>query len=255
MMRGANLPAFKDVQLTFSAHIRNPETNPPPEDVEPRRMNIYTGLFYRNIESFLASAFPVAKQCMAQGWHDLVRAFVHQHASNSPYFLEISQEFLTFLSERGLDGLPPFLLELCHYEWVELALDVATETLDDVDIDAVLEGTLPDRLQLSPLAQPLSYTFPVHTIGPDHQPDTPGAAPAFLVVYRDPTDKVRFMETNPLSQRLLVLVDEAGIAAAVEQVHAELRETGRDMALATVHTQADGILRQFVERTILLPAA
>ena len=52
-----------------------------------------------------------------------MRKFVHRHPSESPYFLEISQEFLTFLSEqvhRVTSSLPEFLLELAHYEWVEL---------------------------------------------------------------------------------------------------------------------------------------
>ena len=65
---GENLPGFVAHQLDFSAHVRNPEQNPVPEGIEARRMAIYTGLFYRNIEGFLANAFPVCKK-IASSWN------------------------------------------------------------------------------------------------------------------------------------------------------------------------------------------
>ena len=66
-------------------------------------------------------------------WHALVRAFIDQHRCHTPYFLEISQEFVQFLMQdyRPLASDPPFLAELAHYEWVELALDIAQEVLPD----------------------------------------------------------------------------------------------------------------------------
>ena len=69
--RGSNLPGFRETQIEFSAHIRNPDSNPRPVDVEPRRMQIYLDLFYNNIEGFLANGFPIAKQVLG---HDPVVA-------------------------------------------------------------------------------------------------------------------------------------------------------------------------------------
>lgn len=40
-----DLPLFKKTQYEFAAHIRDPQLNPKPADVEARRMNIYTDLF------------------------------------------------------------------------------------------------------------------------------------------------------------------------------------------------------------------
>ena len=95
---GSNLPEFRSVQLDFAGHIRDPENNPVPVGIEPRRMKIYAELFYNNIKSFLDSAFPIAKQIVGEaGWHNLAREFLHLHGSESPYFLQISEEFLTFL--------------------------------------------------------------------------------------------------------------------------------------------------------------
>lgn len=212
---GNNLPGFRETQLEFAAHIRHPQQNPPPADIEPRRMQIYVDLFYNNIESLLAGSFPVAKRVLgAARWPALVRSFVHLHGSESPYFLELSQEFLAFVQGRGALECTEFLLELLHYEWVELALGVSEVELPDSGFDPagdLLDGTV----VVSPLAWRLAYRYPVHQIGPGYQPDVPPAKPTELVVYRRRDDRVRFMVVNAFTLRLLVLLEacESGRAA------------------------------------------
>ena len=205
--RGENLPAFMGRQLEFAAHIRNPDLNPGPADVEPRRMRVYVELFFNNVEALLASAFPVAKSVLGQSrWLALVRRFLHLHAATTPYFLEISEEFISFLNGLNDESLPGFMVELCHYEWVELGLAVAEDEIPDtgIDIDGDLSAGVVVR---SPLAWPLTYRYPVHRIGPAHQPEAPAPEPVHLVVYRGRDDSVRFMEINALTQRLLMLLD------------------------------------------------
>lgn len=217
-------------QLDFAAHIRNPEMHPRPADVEPRRMQIYVDLFYNNIESFLAGTFPVAKALLAQErWHALVRAFVHRHPSESPYFLEISQEFLTFLATQSA-GLPPFMLELCHYEWVELALSVAEEEIPEQGIDPA--GDLCAGIPaVSPLIWKLAYRFPVHQIGTTFQPEQPGQQPTQLVVYRRRDDRVGFMEVNTLTMALLDTLEQGNVsgAEALERLAAEVADLDPDV--------------------------
>ncbi len=207
--RGSNLPDFRAVQLAFAAHIRNPEVHPRPADVEPRRMQIYLDLFFNNIESFLANSFPIAKKILVERglWLGLVREFVHEHASTSPYFLQISQEFLTFLSERQGDDLPDFLLELCHYEWVELCLSVSEQELPLENVDP--QGDLTAGLiVLSPLLWKLSYRYPVHQLGLRFQPEAAPETPTLLVVNRKRDDSVGFLVLNPVSWRLLELLEK-----------------------------------------------
>jgi len=219
---GDNLPGFRARQLEFAAHIRNPEQHPRPADVEPRRMQIYLDLFYNNIESFLASTFPVAKQVLEHDrWHRLVRQFVHRHPSESPYFLEISQEFLTFLADSAPVDLPPFMLELCHYEWVELCLSVSEEEIPVAGVDP--SGDLLAGVPVvSPLVWKLAYASPAHQIGPSHQPTAPGEQPTQLLVYRRRDDRVCFMEVNPLTMTLLNTLDESLTgAAALERLAAK----------------------------------
>jgi uncharacterized protein len=205
-----HVPEFQRLQYAFSAHLRDPQAHARPTDVEDRRMAIYRDLFYNNVEGFLKSGFPVLRQLYADAdWHRMARDFFARHRSHTPYFVEISQEFLKYLqTERAPQPEdPPFLTELAHYEWVELALSVSDETPDWTSIDAqgdLLEG----RPVLSPLAWLLSYQYPVHKIGPDFRPDKPGEQPTYLLVYRDPQDKLGFMELNPVTARLIALLDE-----------------------------------------------
>ena len=254
MKAGQNLLDFKEAQLSFSSHIRNPEIYPRPLDIEQRRMDIYVGLFYRNIKTFIDGAFPVLKSCLnIKAWDDLVRQFVHLHSSESPYFLEISQEFLVFLEVRGLEGLPAFALELAHYEWVELALDVAEAEVAQVNLES--DQPLPNKLQTSPLALSLVYGYAVHKIGSDHQPTEPQIDGCCLIAYRQADYEIKFMESNPLTHRLLSLVDQYEVSQAIEYLYDELRQAGRELTAEQVRDQAEKILRQLLQVGVLVISA
>jgi hypothetical protein len=232
--RGDNLADFRATQLSFAAHIRQPELYPRPPDVEARRMKIYLDLFYNNIESFLAGAFPVARKILlAQDlWHRTVREFVHLHASSSPYFLEISQEFLTFLGNRSEQDLPDFLLELCHYEWVELALSVSELELPVAGIEP--DGSLLESvIVVSPLIWKLAYRYPVHLLGPAWQPEQAPTLPTHLIVNRRRDDSVGFLETNALTLRLLdILETRVRGLDALKMLGDELPELTEELLLA-----------------------
>ena len=244
---------MKKTQSAFTAHIRNPAA-PAPAGIEARRMKIYRDLIYNTIEGFLKQGFPVLRSLHRDGdWHHLVRRFVSAHRCETPYFTEISQEFLRFLMDGGAadsgeasgeaasaetasaaarppgPASLPFLVELAHYEWVELALDVAAEEIDGEggeDGDAPGDGLHPhgDVLAgapaLSPLVWSLRYSFPVHRIGPSFQPAEPPVEPTYLAVYRNRADQVKFLEINAATARLLELLrentgDAAGQSAPV----------------------------------------
>lgn len=221
-MRGSNLPGFRAMQQAFAAHIRHPDRNPPPSGVPSGRMDVYADLVYQNIENFLARTFRVARRILSDAhWDAMVRDFIHRHVSGSPYFREISQEFLVYLeTERDSSGDPPFLLELCHFEWVPLSLGMS----DAEPFTARPEPPVLDRrLVLSPLARPLRYRFPVQKIGPDFQPTAPPETATWLIGYRDEEERVRFMSSNEVTVRLLqVLAESPSARDALEQVAGEI---------------------------------
>jgi len=205
-----NTPAFKKHQYEFTAHIRNPEKNAAPDGIEDRRMGIYRDLLYNNIEGFIASGFPVIREIYNdEDWHRMVRDFFANHQSQSPYFLEISQEFIDYLqNERQPQAEDPAgLVELAHYEWVEMALHVSDETISMDNIDAN-GNLLTQQPVFSPVAWPLVYQFPVHTMGPDSLPQETPEQPSYLVVYRNRNDEVHFLEINPVTARLIGLLQE-----------------------------------------------
>lgn len=200
-------------------------------------MKIYERLVYNNIEGFISGGFPVLRALYDDdAWHLLVRAFVDQHSCHTPYFLEISQEFLQFLMQdyqvQGND--PPFLAELAHYEWAELALDISEEVLGP---PVQTENILAEVVSLSPLAWSLCYRFPVHKIGPGFRP-LEAAEPTYLVVYRNRADQVGFIELNAVTARLLELVRDntsdtvetllAGLAAEMGQPREQILAHGSD---------------------------
>lgn len=198
---------FQRVQYQFSRYLRQPEQQPPPPAIEERRLAIYRDLIYNNIESFIRGAFPVLRSILTDDhWHKMVRDFVARHQSQSPYFLEISQEFLHYLmhERESIEGDPAFMQELAHYEWVELALDVAAEIIPDRQ-EAYL-SVLDACPQVSTLAWCLTYQYPVYRLGPHYQPQSPSAHPIYLVVYRNRLDQVRFLKANAVTVRLLQLL-------------------------------------------------
>lgn len=252
MPNTADRPTFMRRQYEFAAHIRDPEVAPRPADVEDRRMAIYRELFYNNVEGFLSGTFPVLKQILGDTrWHRMARDFFARHHCHSPLFLEIPREFLNYLEqERGTRAQdPPFLHELAHYEWVELALSVA-EADDQEDCDPGAD-LLASRPLLSALAWPLQYHFPVHQIGPQLQPDQPGEQDTYLVIYRDADDEIGFIELNPVSARLFSLLQETGEdsgRAVLQRIAEELHHPEPE----TVVSGGLAILEQWRARGIVL---
>jgi uncharacterized protein len=206
----AEPPDFQQKQYAFAAHIRDPQHNPAPDAIEDRRMGVYRDLFFNNLSSLLSSTFPVLKKIHAEDqWRLLIRNFMIHHQAETPYFLEVPQEFLKFL-KNGYPGSEddfPFLLELAHYEWVELELSVSESENDWRRIDA--GGDLLDGVPVkSKLAYVLEYQFPVQNISTTFLPVEPGAQPTYLSVFRKADDELGFMELNPVTARLLQLIDE-----------------------------------------------
>ncbi len=245
-------PKFRQTQYAFAAYIRDPEQNPVPPGVRPERMRMYRELFFNNVKSFIGSGFPVLKQVLEEAhWLELVGDFFARHKSATPYFVELPREFLAFLREErnGHPEDPPFLLELAHYEWVELALSVAAGEAPQ-ECSALLENPLACTIDLSEVAWPLAYRFPVQLISRDYQPAEPPDEPACLAVYRDREEVVRFLELNPVTYRLLQILEEEGAMSAERCLRRIADEVGAaDPTAIFIH--GEGILRELAERGVI----
>ncbi|MDI1230976.1 MAG: putative DNA-binding domain-containing protein [Methylobacter sp.] len=244
---------FKAKQLEFAAYIRDPENNPPPADVQPQRIAMYRELFFNNIDSFLSANFPVLQTILDdQQWFQLGQDFFAKHACQSPHFSKIPEEFLDYLqNERDSSNDFPFMLELAHYEWVEMALSIAKETVSGRHQN--LDNLQNQSIQLSSLAWPLAYQYPVHKISPDFLPETAPEQATFLVVYRNPDDEVNFMEITPITYRLLEIIQEHEqvlVTDCLKQVAEEMHHPNPEMIMAG----GLQILKELAEKTVITVA-
>lgn len=241
------------LQEKFAGHIRDPDRREPPSGIENRRMHVYRRLFFNNIDSLLTNNFPVLRSLYAEtDWRRLVRDFYAEHRCQTPLFPEVAKEFLRYLQDhRGKrDGDPPFMLELAHYEWVELALTIDEREHSDVPADRdgdLLEG----RPVLSPLAWPLSYRFPVHRIGKSFQPAEPPTDPTHLLVYRNRQDEVRFMTLNDVTRLLIDVLGDDSADSGRASLLRVAEAIGHSRPERVVEAGA-AVLQDLLERDVLL---
>ena len=227
-------PLFQATQREFCAHMRDPDINAAPAAIEDRRLAIYRNLVFNNIESFLGSAFPILKSIInGEKWSQMVRDFISVHECQTPYFLKISEEFIKYL-ELNSEQYPLFMLELAHYEWVELALDVSQQ---DIPSHPPHEAhVLDDMALISPLAWRLSYRYPVHKMGPGYvEQELKDTDPlTFLIVYRNRDLKVGFIESNAVTFRLLDIIESDALSgrAAILKLAKEIQHSDLNSLLA-----------------------
>lgn len=239
---------LRDQQFALARHLRDPSSHPPPPGVEERRLAIYRDLFFNNIEGLLAGNFPVIRKTLGDdAWRALVREFYAGHRSQTPLFPEIAREFIRYLEARQGDDLPPWLRELAHYEWVELALQIADDTVPPHDPDGDL---LTGEPVVSPFAWALAYQWPVHCIGPGFHPDVPPDESTLLLVRRDAAHQVRFASISPLVYRLIEVLGEGGRSGDVA-LRLLAAEAGVEDLSAFVDQGAAMLTRMREEGTVL----
>jgi hypothetical protein len=219
-------PVFQQYQAQFTGHIRDPKTAIRPQGVPARRMKVYTEIVFNNMDETLSACFPVCRKIIgARRWKQLVRDFMSGHRCSTPWFRQIPEELLHWLetSPPAVQDLPPFFYSLAHYEWIELAIAVSDAKLDTTP--ASDGDLLTGQPILAPALALLKYTYPVHRISPRFKPAQPLVQPVHLLVFRNPADEVRFIELNPVSARLLGMLQTGKFTGkqALEQIAAEMQ--------------------------------
>lgn len=241
--------ACESFQRSFTGYLRNVDL-PPPEGLALPRLNLYRDLVFNNMSSLLKGGFPVVHSLLTpHQWSSLVSDFLANYRCRTPYFLEIGQEFVSFLaSPHASTKLPQYLPQLAHYERVELALDIDETELADLPVDPA--GDLwRDIPVVSPLACSLVYDYPVQKIGVDWQPSAPDG-PHCIVVYRDRSERVRFMGINPATARFIELL-AAGEMSGQEATLQLSVELGYATS-APIQSFAQSLLERLLAHDILL---
>lgn len=247
------MTSFLQTQAEFTRHIRDPENNPFDQGIEPRRLKIYQELFFNNVMGFLSSGFPVLESLYSEeNWKALGRQFFAHHDCRSPYFVDISKEFVEFLSNEYEPGEqdPDFLQELAHYEWLELAVSIRPQTQSITLWDGQSEA---EAVSMSELATLVSYQYPVHQISQEFIPEQPGE-PVFLVVYRNDQDEVNFSLLNPVSAHLVNSIAQYE-SVTMQQLEQDMCEALPHLPALTVIDGLNQTVRELLNQQILYPTA
>lgn len=230
-----SIPEFQAYQREFTSYIRDPKTHTRPAGTPARGMKVYSDLLFNNVFNGVSSCFPVARSILGKRrWRQLVREFFAVHRCRTRCFRQVPEEFLQFMQQRDATaGEHDFLIPLLHYEWVELAVDTCTREPDFTSIDP--GGDLcAGQPVLTPAHMLLCYPYAVHRISKRYQPTTDQQEQTCLLVFRDSADKVRFVILNPVSARLVALVEAGNLTGeqALDEVIAELQHPDPAVAIA-----------------------
>jgi hypothetical protein len=246
------MKSFQVTQHDFIQHIKNPQANPFDGGIEDRRLKIYRELFFNNILGFLSSGFPVLESLYSeQQWKVLARKFFIEHECSSPYFIDISKEFVEYLSseyELG-ESDPIFMRELAHYEWLELDVSVRKSSQLAKVWD---EHSQIAQVQMSDLASLVSYQYPVHQISADFQPSQTSEI-VYLVIYRDATDEVNFTLINAVSAHLLNTIMQQGVAT-FDSLSKIMIKAMPQLDAQQITESLQQVLQQLLKQQILFPA-
>lgn len=236
--------------------MRDPKNNPSFDDIESRRIKVYADLLFNNVQGFLANSFPVLRSLMDdKDWLPLVRDYFKRHQARTPLFPKMPQEFLHYLAQEyeASEHSLPFIHELAHYEWLELETLLDAQEIDGVEFDTQMD-LLDGAPVLNPIARPWAYQFPVHRISKDYIPSTAPESPTYLVVYRDKSDDVGFMEINPTTGRLIELITGADSRKSgrelLAQISVEMGHSNPDVVVAG----GLSIMQELLKKDVLLGA-
>lgn len=244
--------SLRELQLRFAAHLRDPLQQPAPAGIDDTRMQVYRELYFNNIQSLLAANFPVIARTLGKSrWQQLVRDFCREHRAHTPLFPEIGQELIAYLDSRPADPQAPWLLELAHYEWIELALKISDESLPAHDPDGDLLAASP---VCSPYCRALAYQWPVHRIGLEHQPSEPPLQPTLLLARREAHGNIVFSELSPMLYRLLERLEQLPDLSGLEQLRELATEAGTEADEDFISNGA-GMLQQLRGKGCLLGAS
>lgn len=202
-MHSQSIPDFQRYQQAFTRYLRDPISHKPPKGVNRARMRVYAEVVFNSVFGSVSACYPVCQKMLGKRkWQQLVRGFFREYSADTPIFREIPAEFLAYLQQ--LPNLPPYLTALAHYEWMELAVSSLCCELPLHHLDGDILHGIP---VLNPALRMVEYAYPVHLISPRMRPETPAMSPYIYLIYRDRSEKVRFMQINTATKQLCQLLE------------------------------------------------
>lgn len=189
--------SFQQVQQAFCQWLRQPTQylSTAVQGVAVDRMQVYRELLFNNVQNFIDMVFPVARSVIPPAqWETLQQDFFTHAQCQSPFYMDISREFLDYLQQAAPAVLAdyPWLIELLHVEWMELHVELAELSWPDplrlVSFDAMTSLDEDTELALSIPVWVLGYRWPVYQWRVGQEVHDIQENPGFILVWRDRED-------------------------------------------------------------------
>jgi hypothetical protein len=170
-------------------------------------------------------------------WRIFCRSFFRDWQSHTPFFSKIPEQFVKYMQSNVLTlGLPAYLPDLLHYEWLELEVDTAEGARN--------ANAVSRKLALNSSVRYARFQWPVHKISQFYRPRKP--APTVLLVYRNSLDKVNFVEINEITAQLLDILQSTNLTAndAIKHLAKRLGYASAEPLLIHGHALLADLLKQ-----------
>ena len=174
------------------------------------RYLLYRELARNNLLAPLENTFPVLRELLGpEAWSEATAAFLQDRPLASPYYRDIAPAFVAWLAETGWgSGRWPALLELAHYEWVELQITRWPD--ESVAMDMRDRPSLEARLVLDAAARVVSYGHAVHRA--TEADPRPRSGVVHLLLHRDADGDFAVLELTGTTAALLASDEPLGAA-------------------------------------------
>ncbi len=211
--------SFQQVQQDFCQWLRDPASalSTAVQGVPVDRMQVYRELLFNNVVSFIDMVFPVAKSMLKSTvWESLQQDFFAQAHCQSPFYLDISKEFLDYLQQAEPAVLAdyPWLIELLHVEWMELHIELAEFKQPDshnvLSVDDLPTLAEDAELAFSVPIWVLGYRWPVYDWRAGQDLADIQENPGFLMVWRDTEDNRSQQLVPPVYALMIDTMLQAG---------------------------------------------
>ena len=217
----SELAALKKFQRQFSQHIRHPKRFHKPSQVPQDRMSVYSRLIFNSMEDVLSGCFPFCKEALGKiNWLKLLRDFFSTHSCQRPFYRQVPEEFIDYLSVKSRKNFPSYLPHLAHFEWLELDLYVS----EKVNTLRFSEDLGEGKIVFTQPCQLVTYPYPVHLIRKGYKSKT-RTEDCYYLFYRDAALDVKWMLLNPAQAKLihLLLNKKMLLSKALKKIAAELK--------------------------------
>lgn len=240
-------------------------------DPNASALALYEELLFNTVCGIMETIYPfthqvlIHKQADESQWRGLVEAYRRACPNRSHSLIGAICDFPAFLGKQpALMAEFPFIADLAHYEWLEMAvLNDPEPALPAGLVSMVPDGALFDQYQpvWNPIRRLHTFSYQIPALldawkaSPQSVLQNPArfSAPQALLIYRDPrTLNARFFVVNELTATLLRLSGKgASYEATLTALQSEIPALVQ-VPMDVLKRQAYGLLEDCLENGILM---